>query len=505
MYDLRRLAQSVWRAYFLLFALCFLVYVNSLTNSFISDDITGILRNPHISEPLRYCWQLPTLLHSLNYVVAKGNPFIYHLTNIFLHAIATALVFRFLGLFFKRGSSLLGAILFAVHPIHTEAVTWISGRPYIILAIFILATYFLYRASTEKTFNPRLYFICLAVFTYYLVVYFPFFFLTPFLFMLTDITYKRWKKNWPLWLPFLAIVLVRGLLAKDIVSKQVHYIARISGGPVVWVNPILNTAYSLFSNFSLLVWPGRLTLYHDPVRISHTMLGFEVFLLFTLLIALPFIYRRSKRIFVGIMIFIIMLIPTYMPVMVCCLVAERYLYFPSIILSIFAASCYEKCREKKMVWPVVLLAVIITAYAARTILRNEDWKTPSTFWRATLKASPDSFQVHANMGDTFRKEENFRGALDEFRKAIDVNPNSPVSYSNLGITYAEMGDQERAVAAYKKAIEINPNSAVAHNNLAVAYYYAKEYDLAIRHCDRAFILGYPVSPGFLALLEPHRE
>ena len=134
--------------YLILAFLCFLVYANSLNNAFISDDIPSIVKNPFISHPWRVWTDLAAFLNSLNYLVSGYNPFSYHLTNIIMHALVTILVFLFLNLFFKVEASFLAACLFAVHPIHTEAVTWISGRGYLINALFILGIYLLYQKAT---------------------------------------------------------------------------------------------------------------------------------------------------------------------------------------------------------------------------------------------------------------------------------------------------------------------------------------------------------------------
>ncbi len=133
-----------------LITLCFLVYANSLNNAFVSDDIPAITENPVISQPLRSWLNPAALLNSLCYLIVKDNPWLYHLVNIILHSINTILVFLFLSLFFSPASSLLGASLFAVHPVHVEAVAWVSGKPYLFLTLAVLGTYLLYNKSTSS-------------------------------------------------------------------------------------------------------------------------------------------------------------------------------------------------------------------------------------------------------------------------------------------------------------------------------------------------------------------
>ncbi|MBI5145258.1 MAG: hypothetical protein HZA27_03625, partial [Candidatus Omnitrophica bacterium] len=107
--------------YFILIILCFLAYFNSLNNQFVSDDIQSIAKNPLIGQPQTYLIDPANLLNSLAYLIGRFNPFPYHLASVIIHTLNTILIFFFLVLFFKPETSFLGAGLFAVHPIHTEA------------------------------------------------------------------------------------------------------------------------------------------------------------------------------------------------------------------------------------------------------------------------------------------------------------------------------------------------------------------------------------------------
>lgn len=134
---------------FVLVSVCFAAYANSLSAAFISDDIPAILRNPLIAQPLSVWIDPASMLNSFNYLFAGARPFIYHLTNIGLHSLNTVLVLFFLCSFFSLEASFLGACIFAVHPVHAEAVTWISGKPYLMGTLFLLANYLLYNGVTH--------------------------------------------------------------------------------------------------------------------------------------------------------------------------------------------------------------------------------------------------------------------------------------------------------------------------------------------------------------------
>ena len=173
------------RYYLALIGVCFLVYANSLNNAFVFDDISGILENPNIYQPFNHWYEPASLLNSLSYLIGKYNPFPFHLINIVLHALNTILVFLSLRLFFKVESSFISACLFALHPIHTEAVTWISGKSYIILSLFILAPLLLYyNATSTKESKSGLkitsYILSLLIFSYFIINHYGFYFTFPF-------------------------------------------------------------------------------------------------------------------------------------------------------------------------------------------------------------------------------------------------------------------------------------------------------------------------------------
>lgn len=483
--------EGKWQKYIILIALCFLVYANSLSNVFISDDIPVILKNPYISSPLHY-WLLPQdLLNSLNYLIAGYNPFTYHLTSIITHSLNTILVFIFLRLFFNAESSLLGASLFAVHPIHTEAATWVSGRAYIIISLLIFANYLLYYNSYEKNglrINFRRYMLCLAIFIYCVSGSVSFYFILPFFLIFSDITFNRWRKTWKLWLPFLIILAWRIILLRSAISERISSVAHDAGAQIVQSNFFYNLAYSFFSHLGLLLWPAKLTLYHEPAVISLFALKVELFFLALLALALPFIFKKAKELFFGIGIFGLFLAPTYSPVTVSWLVAERYLYFPSIALSIFAAFFYEKImvKSKRLFMPALgILIFIIACLGVRTVARNEDWKTAQSLWRQTVLVSYNSPRAHINMGDAYCQEGNTDGAIREFKKAIELKPDYADAYHNLANVYHTKGDLKEAIGYYQQAISFNPGLFESHYNLGAIYLGEREFDLARIELEKA--------------------
>ena len=264
------------------------------------------------------------------------------------------------------------------------------------------------------------------------------------------------------------------------------------GREVTRTNPIFNFVYSFFSHLCLLLFPSKLTLYHEPAVISSFALKVGIISLALLVISLPFIFKKAKELFFGIGIFVLFLAPTYSPVMVSWLVAERYLYFPSIALSIFLAFFYERIYITRILTNKKpnshefskrdffrgIFIFIIAGLGVRTVARNEDWKTPERFWRQTALVSYNSPRSHNNMGDVYAQEGNTEGAIREFKKAIEIRPDYADAYHNLANIYHRKGDLKEAVRFYQQALSFNPRLFESHYNLGIIYLNAGELDLA---------------------------
>lgn len=459
--------------------ICFLVYANSLNNAFVFDDISGILKNPKIYQPFNLWHEPASLLNSLCYSIGKYSPPAFHLINIILHALNTILVFLFLRLFFKENSSFIAACLFALHPIHTEAVTWISGKSYIILSLFILAPLLLYyKATTTNDTKGALkissYIFSLLIFSYFIINHYGFYFTFPLLLVLLDLTLKSWKKNWRFWLPFFVIDILKLLSGKGVILNRISTVASITGAELTQTtNPLINLVISVFSHLWLLIFPAKLTVYHDPIEFSRIAFYLCAVILILFLLSTPIIIKKARLAFFAITLFILSFAPVYSPFPVASLVAERYLYFPSIILCIFFAFLFEKYTgaggKNKKTMAFSVLFILICIYSARTIIRNKDWKTQNSFWLSAIKDSPNSPGALNGVGLIYQKEGKIEEAIDSFRKAVLIRPKYANAYNNLGNLFVEIEKNDEAVELFKKAIEVNPKYLEAYNNLGNVY------------------------------------
>jgi len=133
----------------------FLVYANTLGNQFVYDDtefisersfIKSLSNIPQLFSPKtyflatgeHYYWPVVTLSYIIDYRLWRLNVFGYHLTNPMFHLFNSILVYWLVLLLFKeKNLALLSGLIFAVHPVHTEAVSWVTGRKDVLVTFFI--------------------------------------------------------------------------------------------------------------------------------------------------------------------------------------------------------------------------------------------------------------------------------------------------------------------------------------------------------------------------------
>ncbi len=124
--------------------------------------------------------------------------------------------------------------------------------------------------------------------------------------------------------------------------------------------------------------------------------------------------------------------------------------------------------------------------------------------KKAIRIDPDLVTGYINLGAAYHMKGMFDEAIAQYKHVLKIDPNNADAHFNLGVVYGNKGLINEAITQYERAVAINPDLAGAHNNLAVAYYFEEQYELAIRHCDKAVELGFGVNPGFLQALRAYR-
>lgn len=463
---LSKTKQSVFL--FLIVSLAFGVYVNSLSNNFVWDDKYEILNNDWIKDA-RYTpdilfshslgWLKPAqsstkygplklLVRLIQYHIAGSDPWIYQLTNVFVHVMCAVMVFfiatKLFIIFYAMDSpvfSLAAALLFAVHPIHTEPVNWAIGLSELSMSFFCLLSFYLHIKAPGENSNQQLlsgFFMFIALLFKVTAVFFILVFMAydyamvkrqPALHQSRKFSWKSvFNAYWPLALAvagylLLFILVIRG--EKDPVNM--NHIRLDTYNLLLNVPPLfMQYMEKLFLPLDL----NALYVFH-PVT-SPTDTGLLTALIFLVAFVLfLFISLRKKTLFFLCCLWIAApLLPClYLPATGYSyyVFAERYLYLPSagfvIAVVIPAIILTEKYPKKNInAFLAAILVTTVICFAFLTLQRNHVWKDDYSLWSDTVKKSPDSAIAHNNLGGEYEKKGLLDDALREYETAISLTP-----------------------------------------------------------------------------------
>ncbi|MFA4854060.1 MAG: tetratricopeptide repeat protein [Candidatus Omnitrophota bacterium] len=135
-------------------------------------------------------------------------------------------------------------------------------------------------------------------------------------------------------------------------------------------------------------------------------------------------------------------------------------------------------------------------------------KEALALYKKAIAINPDSKSnvlSYYNLGNAYYAIERKADAIKAYEKAIQLSPKYLGAFNNLASVYVDVGKIDKAIELWNEAIQINPAFAIAQFNLAVFYFQRKQYNLAIKHCDKVTELGDKVDPKFLLLLKPYRK
>lgn len=529
-----------------------IVYSNSVNGKFIWDDQYLVKDNPYIKNWINIVKiftvnmgsattdmsisyrPLQTFTFMIDYSLWELNTKGYHLMNILLH-ILVALAFWWLTniLFKDKLLSLFAGVLFIVHPIHTEAIAYISGRSDPLATLFILLCLIFYikylDLNSKSTYTLMILSCALSLLSKEssLVI--------PILLLVYHFTFKR-RIKFNTFAPLLCIALLYFVLRFRVLKSMPIFISSFdiafNNLPGFFV-ATLNYIRLLFLPFNLHMEYGNEFFQFSDYRVITGM-----FITLSLLIYAFKLRNRNQILTFSVLWFFLALLPVsniFAPLTF--YMSEHYLYLPSmgffIIIAYGLSYIYKIRKNRVFAISIVMSLLIVSSYA--TLKQNNYWQDPISFYEKTLKYAPNSLRINNNLGFTYNELREYQKAIKPLKKVIEIDPNYIPAYINLGNTYFNIGKIEEAISLYNKAIKINPHSAnphynlgivydhlnnrkeaikaykraikvvphyvKAHNKLAKAYYADKQYDLAIKHNNRVLELGYKVDPEFLRLLE----
>ncbi len=501
----------------------FIVYFNALSGDFVYDDTLQILENQWITDfrniPTMFskdvwnfhAWNAITnyyrplmhVVYTLNYYLFGLTPWGFHLVNVLIHCGATVLVFllarRLLPEHRKSVTPIylsppfIAAILFASHPIHTEAVTWIAGLPDVAFTFFYLLAFYLYvRSSPMLSVSYLLSVVCFAVATLFKEPSLT----LPVILAAYDYGFRESRSRFPdyvkRYLPYFLVG--AGYLALR-VNALGGFVPHKRYGTLNVYEYAINV-FPLFTQYlEKLIVPLNLNAFYvfHPIHSLFDLKGILSLMATLVFVSLTLIaLKKNKVSFFGLLFVTVPLLPVlYIPAMGENTFAERYLYLPSvgyvILLAIFLSWTMEKL--KRALRSVMIVFIVITVlYAVGTITRNDVWQNGLSLWTDTVNKSPDSSMVHNSLGIAYASRGLNDRAIPEYQTAVRLDPEFVQAHNNLGVAYASQGLTDRAIFEYKAALWLDPDFAEVHYNLGFEYAAQGLFDKAVAEYQTALRL-----------------
>lgn len=522
---------SVPRTILLISLFSFLAYANSLGGEFVFDDTEQIVENQNIRSwnnlaraftthvwqfrehpgtlnvlpPLPYYRPLFTAMLTIEYHLFGLWPQGWHLASLLLHICCA------IGVFFvirqmsgQNVIALFASLLFAVHPVHAESVSWISGMTDPLFGAFFLASFCLYlrarAASGDGPRDRRMLALSLGMFALSTFAKETALSLVLLVFGYEVIEFAGLKTGRLLTaakraLPFAAVALIY-LIPRYLVL-----------GELMWKNPqaperplaytLLTLPFVISSYIAHLLWPIGLSVTYNTHFV--TSVGSPRFLFpaagLGLIATALFLYRKriSREVWQALLLIVVPLLPVLNLGQVSqeeYLVFDHYLYLSVagfgylVAIAISKLGAFRSSAERTQLEvrrPGLAIAVFMAIALSFTVAaarENRPWADSYSLWSNVARVRPNYWAAHYNSGLALLNAKRFDEARASLERATALKADDANAVDALGLAYDGLGDVSTAVSSFKRAIDIKPDMFESYNNLGTVYFKNKDYALA---------------------------
>jgi tetratricopeptide (TPR) repeat protein len=500
--------KKIWAV--LILSIVFISYAPAVRNGFVWDDTALILRDPLIrswrlvpegfnhflftdATASDFYRPLQRLSYTIDYALVGFQPAFYHVTSVLWHGLA-AIAFLFFAeeLLFnfgiERGRSrliaLIAALVWAIHPVQSAAVVYVSGRADPLAVAFgFLGLFLLLRASVSSGSRKLLSFLASGV----ALLLSAFSKESGLIFPLIGIVFVLLKRDWrDLWKLATTAALVGAIYSVLRFGAEHQPAPQLTPSPPLLVRPII-VARAVAEYAGLIVFPLNLHMDRDvetqPSGFSDASLAHaawrELQTLLGLVLITAFFYwvfrarKRSSAVFASLLFGLISYLPVSGIVALNANAAEHWIYLPSAFLFLAVAvelvSLAETLRVRRSIIATASLAIGLWMIflGVRTFLRTFDWKDQRTFLERTIAHGGDSARMLINLGALDLSEGKLEDAALHLHAALQKKPNQPLAIINLGALALKQNDFKHARELLTRATQMPVVDAQAHQFLAV--------------------------------------
>lgn len=507
--------------------LAVLAFLPSLRNGFVYDDETYVLKNALITSwSADHLWAILTRpyfgnfhpLHILALAVERSifglSPVGWHAVSILLHGLNAALLCRLLPrLGVSRGVALVGAALFAIHPVQVESVAWVSEQKNLLSLLFTLLSFGGYldaraTGSRAKLAASVLWFLASLAAKVEAVALVP---------VLAAVEVLKPPgpgpgrgRALPRLIPF---VLLAGAWAnfEIIAHGRSGFIHPYPGGSLGAALLSLGPVLALYAKN--LLWPMGLSAAYDLPPATQMSPVALIVLWILVLVCLAWLFRRARReperrIALGIVWVGAALAPVLNLIPIGTLLNDRYLYVPLCAIGPMAAAGLgalsarwlgSEARQGARLVARVACGALVCALAAGSAIRSGVWRDEERLWRDAASKCPRSGHARYNLGTLWLERGEPARAEPELRAALEADPAMADAYHNLGTLHFRQARFRLAAVEFGATAKLMPKDYRAWMDLGSALAQARRDDEAISALERAVALAPRVGRPHLGL------
>jgi tetratricopeptide (TPR) repeat protein len=483
-------------------------YRGIVNNEFVNyDDAVYITKNAVVLNGLSwdgFTWAFTTtcasnwhpltwLSHMLDVQLFGLGPAGHHFTNLFLHILATLLLFGFL--FYTTGllwPSAFVAALFALHPLHVESVAWAAERKDVLSAVLGFAAIWSY-AYYARCPGIKRYVSVMILFALGLMAK-PMLVTLPLVLLLFDywplerlaITKRCMVKLVVEKMPLLAMASASAIITLIAQQAAIGGFNRISL-PIRMANAIMSYCVYIWQSFL----PIKLAVtYPYVLHPNPVIVGVCALLLIIITVTIIGVGRQKKYLLTGWLWYMVTLVPVIGLVQVGSQAhADRYTYIPLIGIFVIVAwglkAMIDRLDSGKKAVAIIASVAVLPAAGWLTGKQVGYWKNDFTLFSHAAAVTKDNCTAYNNLGYFFERAGRKDDALASYQKALELYPDYAYAHYNLGLLHSDRGRTDEAAAHFHKALECNPDYAKAHFNLGLLLAKTGRTDDALAHYRKA--------------------
>ena len=496
----------------LVMAAALLAYRNSLTGPFIFDDVLSISENPTIQQ-LSPIWRVLSPPHAgaitvegrplinlslaINYALGGSNVWGYHALNLTVHILAgltllgivrrTLLQPRLRERFGAAANelALAAAVLWTVHPLQTESVTYVIQRAESITGLLYLLTLYCFMRGTDSRRSRPWFGLCVAACALGMTSK-EVMVSAPVMVLLYDRTFvsgsfrEAWRRRRTLYLGLAATWIALGfVLASGQLPATLGTAQRL--GLTGW-EYFLTELGVMLHYLRLSVWPHPLCFdyYGWPVARAWTSILPPALVLVILLGASAWAWKTNSAWGFLSAWFFLILAPSSSVIPLDSPVYEHRLYLPLAAVIVPAVLGIYVLVGRRSMAVFVLLAIGLGFLTWR---RNQDYRSELAIWRDTTAKAPNNPRAHNYLGIALSNADRVQEAIEQYEQALRLKPDYAEAQYNLGNALLASGRTQEAASHWQQAVNIDPNYTDARNNLGAALAQAGRFPEAIAQFD----------------------